>query len=176
MFQPLHSLARVSISLPEELLSALDRLVTRRRLPSRSRAIALMLNRYLGEQQAPASDRPIVGIITLVYRDNLQLQQHVAGLQQKLQTRITSCSSVPLDEEQTLAVLFVQGTANQVKLMGEGLLALREVCYSNTQIVCSPTQDAAGVSVCGPGSEPGGVWAVSPRPGSPVPADSLPSG
>ena len=132
-------LARICMSLPEELLICLDRLVKRRGFSSRSHAMAVMLNRYLGEHRTVVGDEPIVGTITLLYRNEPQVQRQLAGVQQKFRAEIISCSFVPLVEEQTMAVLFVQGAASKLKVIGEELVALRGVSYSNTQLVFSAT-------------------------------------
>lgn len=155
------------MSLPEELLLCLDRLVKRRGFSSRSHALAVMLNRYLGEHRTVVGDEPIVGTITLLYRNEPQVQRELALVQRRFRAEIISCSFVPLIEEQTMAVLFVQGAASKLKVIGEELVALRGVSYSNTQLVFSATvpPEAAQAQVAAspavrlemrrpPGSEP----------------------
>lgn len=176
MLQPLSPLARISMSLPQALLTSLDRLVTRRGFPSRSHAIAVMLNRFLGEHRTVAADEPMVGTITLLYANDPQLQRQLLGVQQKFRLQLISCSAVPLVNDQTLAVLFVQGAANKLKVIGEELAALRGVSYSNAQLVFSTATDAAPETApAKAANEDQGGWACARR-APPGPAGSLASG
>ena len=63
------SLARLSMSLPAELLRQLDMMVDERGLPSRSQLIAELIRHALAEHEAHTRpDEMLAGTITIVYR------------------------------------------------------------------------------------------------------------
>ena len=74
--------SRISISLPEELLCDLDRMVERRGFDSRSQAVNDMLHCSLVEHKHELGDDVMVGIIALFYNNAVPgLQKQLADLQ-----------------------------------------------------------------------------------------------
>src|ERR1700754_2494662 len=63
-----HTLARLSVSLPAELLGQLDVMVTERGLPSRSQMIAELIRHELAEHGEGVAGVVLAGTITLIYR------------------------------------------------------------------------------------------------------------
>ena len=61
-------LARLSVSLPAELLAQLDAMVALRGLPSRSQMIAELIRHELAEHSEETPDAIVAGTITLIYR------------------------------------------------------------------------------------------------------------
>ena len=62
------NLARLSVSLPAELLAQLDAMVAERNLPSRSQMIAELIRHELADHNGVRSDAVLAGTITLIYR------------------------------------------------------------------------------------------------------------
>jgi len=73
--------SRISISLPEDLLSDLDRMVEMRGFESRSQAVNDMLHQFLLEHKSDQGDDVMVGIVALFYNNS------VPGLQKQLAAR-----------------------------------------------------------------------------------------
>lgn len=135
MNRPVRALSRISMSLPEDLLVSLDRLVTRRGFPSRSHAIAVMLSRHIVESKATAGDEPTVGTITLLYDNDYQVQRQLGELQHKFGGEIISSSHIRLSDGRTLQVLFVQGAACRLRAIVEEMVAVRAVSYAKSQLL-----------------------------------------
>jgi CopG family transcriptional regulator, nickel-responsive regulator len=123
------SLARLSMSLPSELLRQLDAMVDERELPSRSQLIAELIRHALAEHEAFA--RPegmLAGTITIVYRgDRSGVRQQLANTQADYLKEVISSQHVFLEGDQSLEVLLVQGPAMRLKDLCDALRRIRGV-------------------------------------------------
>lgn len=144
------SLARLSMSLPADLLAQLDSMVSERGLPSRSQLIAELIRHALAEHQAMT--RPegmLAGTITLVYGgDRGAVRQQLAQTQADFLKEIISSQHVFLENDQSLEVLLVQGPAARLRALCDALQALRgvqQLKLFNTTTLLPPLheQDAA---------------------------------
>jgi CopG family nickel-responsive transcriptional regulator len=134
--EPRDALARISMSLPEKLLASIDRLVCRRRLPSRSHAIALIVAQYLAENVSPADERtPRMGTITLVHSESYEVQKQLNEVRRRYAEQIISRASVQVGREWTLEVLIVKGTPRYLMLLGQELEALRGICFAKAEVI-----------------------------------------
>ena len=61
-------LARLSISLPTDLLAQLDEMIDKRGLPNRSQTISELIRHELAEHSEGQEGAVIAGTITLIYR------------------------------------------------------------------------------------------------------------
>ena len=74
------SLARLSMSLPSDLLRHLDIMVEARDMPSRSQMIAQLIRHAIAEHQAQRHpDEMLAGTITLVYRGDQGVAARFSG-------------------------------------------------------------------------------------------------
>lgn len=123
------TVARLSVSLPGELLRELDVMVEERELPSRSQLIAELVRHALAEHAAMA--RPegmLAGTITLVYRgDRGKVRHQLAGKQADYLKEVISSQHVFLEDDQSLEVLLVQGPTVRLKELCDALRSIRGV-------------------------------------------------
>ena len=124
----LHELARLSVSLPAELLAELDVMVSERGLPSRSQMIAELIRHALAEHNEGLADSVLAGTVTLIYRaDSGRVRQALAQIQTAYVTEVISSQHVLLEDDQSLEVLLVQGPAPRLKALCDGLRKVRGV-------------------------------------------------
>lgn len=123
------TLARLSMSLPEDLLTQLDGMIAERGLPSRSQLIAELIRHALAEHEAFARPEGVLaGTITLVYRgDRGVVRQQLVETQTHYLKEVISSQHVFLEDEQSLEVLLVQGPALRLKALCDALQAVRGV-------------------------------------------------
>ncbi|MEO0464098.1 MAG: CopG family ribbon-helix-helix protein [Pseudomonadota bacterium] len=123
------SLARLSMSLPAELLHHLDAMVEERELPSRSQLIAQLIRNAVAEHRALVRpEETLAGTITLVYRgDQGSVRQQLASKQQHFLKEVISSQHVFLENDQSLEVLLVQGPANRLEELCDALRSIRGV-------------------------------------------------
>ncbi|MEL6238394.1 MAG: CopG family ribbon-helix-helix protein [Pseudomonadota bacterium] len=123
------SLARLSMSLPSDLLRHLDLMVEERDMPSRSQMIAQLIRHAVAQHQAKAHpDEMLAGTITLVYRgDQGSVRQQLATKQQHFLKEVISSQHVFLEDDQSLEVLLVQGPAKRLEDLCDGLRSIRGV-------------------------------------------------
>ncbi|MDJ0977185.1 MAG: CopG family ribbon-helix-helix protein [Erythrobacter sp.] len=123
------SLARLSMSLPAELLRHLDAMVEERDMPSRSQMIAQLIRRAVADHQAERHpEEMLAGTITLVYRgDQGGARQQLASKQQQFLKEVISSQHVFLENDQSLEVLLVQGPAQRLEDLCDALRSVRGV-------------------------------------------------
>ncbi len=123
------SLARLSMSLPAELLHHLDIMVEERALPSRSQLIAQLIRHALAEHEAMVRpEETLAGTITLVYRsDSGNVREQLAAKQLQYLKEVISSQHVFLEDDQSLEVLLVQGPAQRLEDLCDALRCVRGV-------------------------------------------------
>ena len=120
--------ARISISLPEELLNQLDGMVIERGFESRSQAITDMINQQLIEHRKDLGQDIMAGTINLVYDHSiLGVQKQLANLQHEYLAEVISALNVNLKQNSTLSVMLVQGPASKLKLIADRMITCRGV-------------------------------------------------
>ncbi len=121
-------LARLSVSLPSELLVRLDAMVAERALPSRSQMIAELIRHALAEHSQARSDVVLAGTITLIYRaDSGRVRHLLAQTQSVFIKEVISSQHVLLEDDQSLEVLLVQGPIARLKALCDALRTVRGV-------------------------------------------------
>ena len=123
------SLARLSMSLPGELFRQLDMMVEERGLPSRSQLISELIRHALAEHEAyTRPDEMLAGTITIVYRgDRGRVRHQLAQTQADYLKEVISSQHVFLEEDRSLEVLLVQGSAVRLQQLCDRLRRVRAV-------------------------------------------------
>ena len=123
------SLARLSMSLPSDLLRHLDAMGEEREMPSRSQMIAQLIRRAIADHQAARHpDELLAGTITLVYRgDQGGARQQLASKQREFLKEVISSQHVFLENDQSMEVLLVQGPADRLEDLCDALRSVRGV-------------------------------------------------
>lgn len=124
----IHELARLSVSLPGDLLAQLDQMVAERHLPSRSQMVAELIRHALAEHNEGLADSVLAGTITLIYRaENGRVRQALARTQSAYVVEIISSQHVLLEDDQSLEVLLVQGPSQRLHALCDDLRKVRGV-------------------------------------------------
>jgi CopG family nickel-responsive transcriptional regulator len=142
-------LSRISVSMPEVLLAALDRQVNRQGFPSRSHAIALVLGQFIVEHREIIGDEVTVGTVTVLHSDLYDVHRQLARIRSRCQESIVSSINVPLEEGQTLEIMVVRGPARSLKAIGDEIARVRGVVFGRTQLVGSQKTRLHGLTAAG---------------------------
>ncbi len=130
--------SRISISLPEELLTELDEMVAARGFASRSQAINDMLHQFLVEHKRERGDDVMVGIVTLFYDNSVSgLQKQLADLQFQYIAEVVSSLHVHLLHNQTMEVILVQGPARKLQAIADEMITRRGVISGRMQLIAA---------------------------------------
>ncbi|MBI1261891.1 MAG: nickel-responsive transcriptional regulator NikR [Rhizobiales bacterium] len=130
--------SRISISLPEDLLTELDHMVTERGFASRSHAVNDMLHQFLVEHKAVYGTDVMVGIITLFYDNSVTgLQKQLADLQFRYIAEVISSLHVHLIHNQTMEVILVQGPARKLQEIADEMTTKRGIISGRMQLTAS---------------------------------------
>lgn len=123
---PLPHLARLSVSLPTDLLAQLDAMIAERGLPNRSQTIAELIRHELAGHSEGQPGVVIAGTITLIYRaESGRVRHALAQTQLAYLKEVISSQHVFLEDDQSLEVLLVQGPAERLQSLCDDL---RKIC------------------------------------------------
>jgi CopG family nickel-responsive transcriptional regulator len=121
-------LARLSVSLPAELLAAFDAMISERGLPNRSQTLCELIRHELAENSREKADGVIAGTITLIYRaESGRVRHALAQTQLTYLKEVISSQHVFLEDDQSLEVLLVQGPAERLQRLCDDLRKIRGV-------------------------------------------------
>lgn len=126
--EPPSHLARLSISLPTDLLAQLDAMIARRALPNRSQMISELIRQALADHSESQDETVIAGTITLIYRaESGRVRHALAQTQSTYLKEVISSQHVFLEDDQSLEVLLVQGPAERLRRLCDDLRKIRGV-------------------------------------------------
>ena len=130
--------SRISISLPEDLLSDLDRMVEVRGFESRSQAVNDMLHQFLLEHKSDQGDDVMVGIVALFYNNSVPgLQKQLADLQFQYIDEVISSLHIHLMHNQTMEVILVQGPARKLQMIADEMTSRRGVSSGKMHLIAA---------------------------------------
>ena len=122
-------LARIGVSLPENLLERFDEIITKRGYSSRSEGIRDAIRgyiRYYAWMSEVEGER--VGTISLVYDHNQRgLVNSLLEIEHEFSGIIRSSIHMHINHDMCLEVLMVRGEGRDVKAVTEKIMALRGV-------------------------------------------------
>ena len=128
-------LARISITVPETTLNAMDQKIVEQHYESRSQAIVDMINRHLIDEQIQ-SDEVMVGTFTLLYDLNSkQLHNQLIDLQQQYLEQVISSLHIQLADEKVLQVMLMQGVSGDLKKICSQFIALKGVVKGHLELM-----------------------------------------
>jgi CopG family nickel-responsive transcriptional regulator len=129
---------RISISMPEDLLTDLDAMVADRGYDSRSQAIGTMITEQLLEHKRQLGNEVMVGTITLLYDRTVRgLQKQLSDLQCAHIDEVISSLHVHLANKQMMEVVLVQGPATQLQAIANEMGSLRGVLTGRLQLMAA---------------------------------------
>jgi CopG family nickel-responsive transcriptional regulator len=136
------SLVRLSVSLPADLFGELDTMVAEREVANRSAMIAELIRAELAEHSAREHPQTVLaGTITLIYRaESGRVRNALAQTQQLFVAEIISSQHVFLEEDQSMEVLLVQGSAARLHNLCDALRKVRgtQQCHLVTTTALLP--------------------------------------
>ncbi len=126
---------RLSISIPNELASELDRMVDKRGYKNRSQAVADMVRSQLAEFKAAVGTESMAGTLSLVYDYRKRnLQTTLSAIQHKYYLMIVASMHVHLEHHHYLEVLLVQGPAGQLHALANEFATVKGVKSAKLQL------------------------------------------
>lgn len=121
------SVIRFGVSLEEDLLSRLDRLVEEQQFPNRSQAIRFLINTKMIEQQWK-EDVEVAGALVLVYDHHKRdLQKQMTNLQHDYHCLILSSQHIHLNHDLCLETITLKGKAGKLNNLSDKLKALKGI-------------------------------------------------
>lgn len=132
---PKQKLARISITVPEQTLNALDQKIVEQHYESRSQAIVDMINKHLIADHIE-HNAVMVGTLTLLYDVSLKpLRTQLIDLQQQFLSQVISSLHIQLDDEKILQVMLMQGVSDELQHISQQFIALKGVIKGHLEMM-----------------------------------------
>ena len=122
-------LTRFGVSMDDELLKKLDRMVQDSKYPNRSEFIRDMLRRRLVEEEWE-SDREVVGTLTLTFdHHQRELSDRLTELQHDHCASVLASTHVHLDEDMCVEVIIMRGQPDVLQELADEMRGQRGVLH-----------------------------------------------
>lgn len=121
-------LKRFGVSIPEELLTKLDRLIAKKGYFNRSEAIRDLIRDQFVQEEWDSNSADVIGTVTLVYNHHVRdLSDKLTDLQHTNHEYIISTMHIHLDAHNCLEILVVKGNSDKVRIISDQLIATKGV-------------------------------------------------
>ncbi|MFC2098848.1 nickel-responsive transcriptional regulator NikR [Bacteroidota bacterium] len=131
------SVKRFGVSLEEELLESVDKLVSDHHFPNRSQAIRFLIKRSEIEEQWK-EDMEVAGALVLMYDHHKRdIQKQMTSLQHDYHCLILCSQHIHLDHDMCLETITVKGKAGKLLKLSDRLKAIKGIQYG--ELVMSGT-------------------------------------
>lgn len=118
---------RFGVSIEDEFLNELDRLVEKNQFPNRSQAIRFLIKKYSVENEWN-ENKDVAGAIVLVYdHHKKELQNKSTDIQHDYHHLILSVQHVHLDHHNCLETIAVKGNSVELKDLANKLFAIKGI-------------------------------------------------
>ena len=119
---------RVTITIDDELMIELDRIIAARGYQNRSEAIRDLIRDHLIQKKVGQGDTEVIGVVTLVYDHRIHhLSDVLADMQHKASVAVNASLHIHLDEHNCLEVIVIRGRADKVHEVASKLIATKGV-------------------------------------------------
>jgi CopG family nickel-responsive transcriptional regulator len=116
---------RFGVSLEDEILAKLDKLVNSKKFPNRSQALRFLINNY-GIEEKWEKNQEVAGAIVLVYDHHKKdLQAKSMGIQHDYHDLILSVQHVHLNHDNCLETIAVKGKAQKLHDLADRLKGVK---------------------------------------------------
>lgn len=122
---------RFTVSLPEELLAALDRRVQTRGYESRSGLVRDLIREKLVEDRWQDEGKDVVGVLTISYDHHQRdLTHKIMEIQHNQYVHILCSTHVHLDHHNCLETIIISGHPPEIERISDEIRTLRGVRFA----------------------------------------------
>lgn len=119
------SVTRFSVSLEQELLSALDEYVELNHFSNRSQAIRHLVNKNSVEQKWQCNNY-VAGSVTLLYNPHKrEIQNQITDIQESYYQEILSTQRIILDKQLHMEIIAIKGVASRLTELADKLITIK---------------------------------------------------
>lgn len=130
---------RVTLTLDDELLTALDALSQRRGYHNRSEAVRDLLRNALAQETPAHQDRPGYGVLTYVYEhEKRELASRLVATQHHHHDLSVATLHVHISHDDCLEIAVLKGKRSEIERFADEVIAQRGVRHGHLQ--CLPQE------------------------------------
>jgi len=128
---------RFGVSLENELLEELDKLVVTNQFPNRSQAIRYLIKNNIVAKQWQ-NDEEVAGAIVIVYDHHKRdLSNQLNHLQHNFHELILAVQHVHLNHHNCIETITVKGKANDLRKLADQIIAIKGIKYGELAMCSS---------------------------------------
>ncbi len=132
------NLARIGITIPENLLKEFDSLIERRGYETRSEAVRDLVRKEIVDEVSAMPSAEVYGTVTLVYDHHARLLLNkLTDIQHQYHDSVMSTVHVHLDHDNCLEVILVRGKSALVQKLANALIATKGVKHGRFVLTTS---------------------------------------
>jgi CopG family nickel-responsive transcriptional regulator len=129
---------RITVSIPPELLSQFDELVSRTAHGNRSMEITNLIQNRLLEDAATREKGQVMGTLTLMFDHHKHhLQETLTSVQHDHQANIISTLHVHIDHDNCLEVLILRGKGPEIEALAGKLMSVKGIKVGKLMITAT---------------------------------------
>lgn len=126
-----NNVIRFSVSLPEKLLSELDKKVGEQGYASRSEFTRDLIREKIVKDSWEESDTEVIGVLTMIYTHHQnELVEKILKIQHDAKIQIMCNTHVHVDHENCLETIMIRGTVGEIKDFAQKVGGLKGVKFS----------------------------------------------
>lgn len=119
--------ARISVSLPPELLEEFDRFVSSLGM-DRSKAVQIAMRNFLTEYKAFSQSGDVAGVVSVIYDHEVKgLEDAITDVQHGYSDIVIATVHAHLTQNDCMEVIIVRGKAERIRAFSEKLMTNRGV-------------------------------------------------
>ena len=128
-------LVRFSVSMPGDVVSALDGMAAERGFANRSQCLTSLVRDHLVAHACQHDEAVMMGLVTLIFdHQKRDLQNRLTDLQHRYLKEIITIQLVHLEHHQSLQIILVQGPARTLRAMANEMVSLKGVRHGQLQL------------------------------------------
>ncbi|MEI6139556.1 MAG: nickel-responsive transcriptional regulator NikR [Mariniphaga sp.] len=132
------SVLRFSVSLEEELLSALDQYVVENNFSNRSQAFRYLIEKNRVEEKWKC-DNMVAGAVVMVYNcQKHEIRSHSAELQFEYRDVVIGVQQFTLSEVNCMEIIAVKGTSRRLTELSDKLISIKGIQHG--KLIMSKTE------------------------------------
>ncbi len=127
-------LIRFGVSIPEELSRKFDSHIEEKHYSNRSEAIRDLIRRELVQEEVDRNEE-VVGVVNILYNHHRRdLSEKLTNLQHEYHENVLSSMHIHLDHDNCIEVVLMRGRSEDVKRLGEALIAAKGVKHGTLNL------------------------------------------
>lgn len=134
----MQNIVRFGVSIDEKLLKKFDAIIGEKGYVNRSEAIRDLIRDMMVTEEISDPDAEAIGTLSMIYsHETREINEKLNDIQHHSYHNIVTTTHIHLDEHNCLEVLVLKGTAREIQILADKLLAIKNVRHGKFTMTTS---------------------------------------